>query len=226
MLYIFFLTRINNTNIAVVSFQSDSHFKFIPFFALEYLSQWYVNVIPFFTSAYYCPVSYHIVGTDGLSAEQYSQQWDQSPRMDTKYGRNGKDKSAAVHSTRHIRINRPSSKKSTVASPITFSNQLGYLYRRRASNASKKIPVLSLPQRKLAPEFYDVEPPTPEMEFGKFNIFKTSSNIRISSLSWSNNSPLMISFLFTPSPDFHRLANSHFTAMILAQAEAQSPESS
>lgn len=64
------------------------------------------------------------------------------------------------------------------------------------------------------------------MVFGKFNIFKTLLKYPDLILELVKQLPIddLVS-LYAISKDFHRLANSHFTAMILAHAEAQSPES-
>ncbi|KAL9595424.1 MAG: hypothetical protein Q9179_004988 [Wetmoreana sp. 5 TL-2023] len=114
-------------------------------------------------------------------------------------------------------------------SAIVFSPEKGSLYNRRAPRRPSHIPTILPPPPQCNPPGYrhSSEPPSHEFDFnncGIFNrllnhpelIFETTKHLSVDDLL----------SLYAVSKDFHFLANSRFTTMIISQSLSKAPESS
>lgn len=116
--------------------------------------------------------------------------------------------------------------------PITFSPQKGALYNRRASKSPTRLPaVLPTPPRSdPAPTLSrpsSAEPPTPELDFRKFSVFKALLTHPELTFEFAKHLELedLIS-LYAISEEFHRIVNGRFTTLILGQSVGKAAESS
>ncbi len=134
--------------------------------------------------------------------------------------------------------------------PVILSNKKGSLYRRRAARFPKGRHDLSTPPRSspllssqrsghcqhhhhheldinAGPKgSYDPEPPTPELDFRRFSIFKAlhAHPELVFELARHLDVDDLIS-LYAISVDFHQLVDARFTTMIRNQAEGRALES-
>lgn len=154
---------------------------------------------------------------------------DRSPRKPLEEDRDDGDyKSPPFCPTKRPRINRPPIEfTARRLSPVILNTKTGSLYKRRASKSPNTLPVLLMPTQRSAPDDYDVDPPSHEMDFMEFNIFKALlqyPDLIVELVKHLHIDDLVA--LYAISKDFHHLVNSRFTAMILAQSTTQAPESS
>ncbi|KAL9120837.1 MAG: hypothetical protein Q9187_002606 [Circinaria calcarea] len=118
-----------------------------------------------------------------------------------------------------------------VLPPITFSPDRGALYKRRASRSPRHKAAPPTPPTSDQPVeplyWYDAAPPTHEMDFTKFSIFKSLLNYPelVHEVAKYLDIDTLIS-LYAISKDFHDIVNGRFTAMILAQSLGKAAESS
>lgn len=114
---------------------------------------------------------------------------------------------------------------------ITFSPKKGSLYNRRLSRSPTRVPNLLTPplsqRRPSAFRFPSPSPPTPELDLRKFSVFKAL--LKHPDLTFEMTKHLDIEdliSLYAISEDFHILANTCFTTMILGQSVGKAAESS
>lgn len=115
--------------------------------------------------------------------------------------------------------------------PLTFSHHKGSLYNRRASRSPTRVPNLPTPPlslpRPLGFRFPTPSPPTPELDLRKFSVFKAL--LKHPDLTFEMTKHLDVEdliSLYAISRDFHLLANTSFTTMILGQSVGKAAESS
>ncbi len=115
--------------------------------------------------------------------------------------------------------------------PVFFSPQKGSLYNRRASRSPVRVPNLLTPPlsqpRPPAFRLPSPSPPTPELDLRKFSVFKAL--LKHPELTFELTKHLDIEdlvSLYAISKDFHILANTRFTSIILAQSVGKASESS
>ena len=154
---------------------------------------------------------------------------DRSPRKPFKEDRDDGDyKSASFCSTKRAHINRPPVESiARRFSPVILDAETGSLYKCRASKPTNTLPVLLMPPQRSVSDDYDVDPPSHEMDFMEFNIFKALlqyPDLIVELVKYLHVDDFVA--LYAISKDFHRLVNSRFTTMILAQSTTQAPESS
>ncbi|MCJ1227721.1 hypothetical protein MMC12_004379 [Toensbergia leucococca] len=111
---------------------------------------------------------------------------------------------------------------------IVFSSEKGSLYNRRKSKSPARVPELPAPP-KSDPRVYwfDGDPPSYELDFNKFSVFKALLNHPELIFETAKHLDVedLIS-LYAISKDFHFLVNGRFTALILAQSLGKASESS
>ena len=115
--------------------------------------------------------------------------------------------------------------------PIVFAPDRGSLYQRRASKSPRHKgapptpPASDQPLQRLY--WYDADPPSHEMDFTKFSVFKSLINHPelVHEVAKYLDIDTLIS-LYAISKDFHDIVNGRFTAMILAQSVGKAAESS
>ena len=115
--------------------------------------------------------------------------------------------------------------------PITFSPEKGSLYNRRACASPTRVahlptPPLSQP-RPPAIRLPTPSPPTPELDLREFSVFKAFLNHPELVFEMTKHLDIedLIS-LYAISKEFHVLANTRFTTMILSQSLGKAAESS
>ena len=112
---------------------------------------------------------------------------------------------------------------------VTLSPSKSAIYNRRAKKSPVRLPHLPTP-RMSQPLFHrsddDDAPPSHEMNFDEFNVFKALLNFPelIHNVARFMTLESLIS-LYAISKDFHILVNARFTTMIKSQAELKAPES-
>lgn len=114
-------------------------------------------------------------------------------------------------------------------SAFNFSPDKGGLYDRRVRRKLHKVPspVLSATSRSYKDYEDDTDPPSHEMDFNEFNIFQAL--LKYSELTFemiTHLEPDDLLSLYSISRDFHGLANTRFTTMILSLAQRRASESS
>ncbi len=121
--------------------------------------------------------------------------------------------------------------KYSLKPPLTFSPQKGSLYNRRASRSPTRVPNLPTPPLSLPRppgfRFPSPSPPTPELDLREFSVFKAL--LKHPDLTFEMTKHLDIEdliSLYAISKDFHILANTCFTTMILGQSVGKAAESS
>lgn len=127
----------------------------------------------------------------------------------------------------HVQPQLASREKS--ASAFTFSPDIGNLYDRRKRRKLDHIPPLlpTLPRSGFLAHYDDPDPPSYEVDFTKFSIL--SALLTRPELTFEmvkHLDPRSLLNLYAISRDFHSLANTRFTTMILSQTLAHAPESS
>ncbi len=114
-----------------------------------------------------------------------------------------------------------------VLSPFKLARTRGDLYTRRQSRSPQRLATPPDSDAIIRYRFDDDEPPTHEMDFDEFNIFKAV--IGQPELTFEVARQLefedLIS-LYAISKDFHRIVNSRFTTTVLSQSLSKAPESS
>lgn len=116
----------------------------------------------------------------------------------------------------------------SIRPPLVLSEGKGSLYNRRVSKAPDRVPILPTPP-KSSPTIHWVEssPPSYELDFRQFSVFKALLNHPEIVFEFAKHLDVedLVS-LYAISKDFHNLANSRFTTMILSQSVRKAPESS
>ncbi|KAL9030171.1 MAG: hypothetical protein Q9196_001680 [Gyalolechia fulgens] len=118
---------------------------------------------------------------------------------------------------------------SRTGSAFSFSPDKGGLYGRRVRRKLLRVPppVSSAPGRGHKGYHDDMDPPSHEMDFNNFSIFKAL--LKYSELIFEmimHLDPSDLLSLYSISRDFHDLVNTRFTTMILSQSLSKAPESS
>lgn len=111
---------------------------------------------------------------------------------------------------------------------IVVSESKGSLYNRGAGKAPDRVPILPTPPKSSPPvHWVEREPPSYELDFRQFSVFKALLNYPELVFEFVKHLDVedLVS-LYTISKDFHSLANSRFTTMILSQSVRKAPESS
>ena len=112
--------------------------------------------------------------------------------------------------------------------PILLSEGKGSLYNRRAGKAPERIPILPTPPKSSPPiHWAETDPPSYELDFRLFSVFKALLNHPELVFEFAKHLDVddLVS-LYAISKDFHNLANSRFTTMILSQSVHKAHESS
>jgi len=116
----------------------------------------------------------------------------------------------------------------SILPPFQLSPSKGSLYNRRVATSPRRIPALPTPPKSDQPlHWFDGDPPSHEMDFGRFNIFTalTAYPELVFELAKCLSVEDLIS-LYAISKDFHFIVNGHFTTIVLSQSFAKAPESS
>ncbi|MCJ1484014.1 hypothetical protein MMC06_004182 [Schaereria dolodes] len=164
-----------------------------------------------------CPINL-ILNQKDASPRKRKNNSDEEPHKRQCHG-----KSSLTHTAR-------SSKTATygILPPVTFSPDKGALYQRRASKSPTRLPSFPTPPKSDQPTYwYDADPPSHELDFGNFSVFKALLNhpeLTHEVTKYLHVDDLLS--LYAISKDFHNLMNEHFTAMILAQSLGKAAESS
>lgn len=155
---------------------------------------------------------------------------DQSPLQTRNSDVNNNDDengSVDLRSRNRAQSNLPQPASSS-ATYIVLSEGRGSLYNRRAGKAPDRIPIFSTPP-KSSPQVHwvETEPPSYELDFRKFSVFKALLNHPELVFEFAKHLEIedLVS-LYAISKDFHCLANGRFTTMILSQSVRKAPESS
>lgn len=112
--------------------------------------------------------------------------------------------------------------------PFQLSPSKGSLYNRRVATSPRRLSALPTPPKSDQPLYwFDGDPPSHEMDFGRFNIFTALTAYPELVFELAKCLPVedLIS-LYAISKDFHFIVNGHFTTIVLSQSFAQAPESS
>ncbi len=148
--------------------------------------------------------------------------------LDTPVTRN---QSQGSSSTAHEnKLNGGQAAEHSLQPPITFSPKKSSLYNRRASRSPTRVPYLSTPPltqlRAPVVLFPSSSPPTPELDLTKFSVFKALLDHPELMFEFSKHLDIedLIS-VYAISKDFHLLANTRFTTLILGQSVAKASES-
>ncbi|MCJ1465795.1 hypothetical protein MMC07_004414 [Pseudocyphellaria aurata] len=155
---------------------------------------------------------------------------DQSPLQSRNSDVNKNDDkngSIDLRTRNRAQSNLPQSTSSS-ATHIVLSEGKGSLYNRRTGKALDRVPILYTPP-KSSPQVHSVEsePPSYELDFRKFSVFKALLNHPELVFEFAKHLEIedLVS-LYAISKDFHSLANSRFTTLILSQSVRKAPESS
>lgn len=161
---------------------------------------------------------------------------DQSPPqtrdVDAIHNNDGGNESLDLQNRNQIQINSFQSSSSAatycIRPPIVLSDGKGSLYNRRADKAPARVPLLPTPPKSSPPvHWVESEPPSYELDFRKFSVFKALLNHPELVFEFAKHLDVddLVS-LYAISKDFHILANSRFTTMILSQSVGKAAESS
>lgn len=122
----------------------------------------------------------------------------------------------------------PSSASYRILRPIVLSEGKASLSSRRAGKAADRVPILSTPSNSSPPAHWvENEPPSYDVDFRQFSVFEALLNHPELVFEFAKHLGVedLVS-LYAISKDFHSLANSRFTTMILSQSLRKAPESS
>ncbi|KAI9722960.1 MAG: hypothetical protein M1812_001409 [Candelaria pacifica] len=114
-----------------------------------------------------------------------------------------------------------------ILSPFKLARNRGDLYARRQSRSPQRLATPPDSDPVVPNDVRNDDPPTHEMDFDEFNIFKAI--ISQPELTFEVARHLDIEdlvSLYAISKDFHRIVNSRFTTTILSQSLSKAPESS
>ncbi|KAL9593365.1 MAG: hypothetical protein Q9219_007585 [cf. Caloplaca sp. 3 TL-2023] len=158
---------------------------------------------------------------------------DESPRITRRTAN-------SVSDTQYSKDDRPPTDNLTSTVPgspyadqnrsaFQYSPEKGRLYNKRKQRRLEHSPSLlpSPPRAHLSDLCNDWGPPSPEMfseEFSIFNAFLQYTELTFEMIKYLDPSDLLT--LYSVSRDFHALADTRFTTMILSQSDIKAPESS
>lgn len=117
--------------------------------------------------------------------------------------------------------------ESSIGIAVTCSERNNSPHSRPASKAlNRPLTFLTPPSGSPPAGWIETEPPPHELDFGEFSVFKalfSHSTLVFEVANYLEVDELVS--IYAISKDFHDLANSHFTSMVLAQATKRAPES-
>lgn len=169
-----------------------------------------------------CPLSFIL--NDSNKSPQNSRNWDENDNEEDD------DDEEELNSAETQGPNSPSPSQPS----FSIDNTVTRLERNnppqiRAPIAGLKHPISFLAPRSSSPpsRWKESDPPPHELDFDKFNVFKALFNCPSLVLEVAKHLEIedLVS-LYSISKDFHDLANTRFTTLILSQSTSKAPESS
>ena len=118
--------------------------------------------------------------------------------------------------------------RSAPSAPLVLSPSRSNIYQRRLSASPKHLPILSVPRERDQRIYRELSPqaPSPETNSTSFNIFTALLAHSDLIIELSKHFPVKnLVDLYAISKDYHDLADSRFTALVMAHAMYRAPDS-